>query len=85
MDKKLYLIYNRVSSELVDTVIADRVRRGGTFYDFFIGKLHTAKINNRNFYYEEMPLKTGEKKEKEITSEFIDEEDYKIYHDEFQE
>lgn len=82
-DKKLYLIYNRNSSELVDTIIATRVRKSGNFYDFFIDKLHASKVNCRNFYYEEMPLKIGESKEKEIPSEFIDDEDRKIYYNEF--
>lgn len=90
MDRKIFVIKNRITGELVDTVIASHVRDDGKFYDFFSGNNHKTKINKKSFYYEEMKFneptneELAEEEERE-NARFLDpEEDFKIYYDEFQ-
>lgn len=90
MDKYLYFVKNRATGKLIDTVVADKVRDDGKFYDFFEGDKHIKKINKLNYYYEQYtsmektPEEIAEEEERE-NARFLDpEEDFKIYYDEFQ-
>lgn len=55
---KVFGIYNRNSNELLDTVIATKVRDDGKSYDFFLNNLFVSKVNKRNNYYKEVDVPT---------------------------